>query len=34
MGVLLYWLTTNIWTYFQQGYVLRNMSDDPEQVVS
>jgi YidC/Oxa1 family membrane protein insertase len=34
MGVLLYWLTTNIWTYFQQGYVLRHMSDDPEQVVT
>jgi YidC/Oxa1 family membrane protein insertase len=34
MGVLLYWLTTNIWTYFQQGYVLRNMSNDPEQVVT
>jgi YidC/Oxa1 family membrane protein insertase len=34
MGVLLYWLTTNIWTYFQQAYVLRNMSDDPDQVVS
>jgi YidC/Oxa1 family membrane protein insertase len=34
MGVLLYWLTTNIWTYGQQSYVLRHMSDDPEQVVT
>jgi YidC/Oxa1 family membrane protein insertase len=33
MGVLIYWLTTNIWTYFQQAYVLRTMSDDPGQVV-
>ena len=34
MGVLLYWLTTNVWTYFQQAYVLKNMSDNPEQVVT
>ncbi len=33
MGVLLYWLTTNIWTYGQQSFVLARMSDDPEQVV-
>jgi YidC/Oxa1 family membrane protein insertase len=33
MGVLLYWLTTNVWTFGQQHFVLKNMSDDPEQVV-
>lgn len=30
MGVLLYWLTTNIWTYGQQSVVLKRMGDDPE----
>jgi YidC/Oxa1 family membrane protein insertase len=33
MGVLLYWLTTNLWTFGQQGYVLSRMSDDPDQIV-
>ncbi|MDX6256371.1 MAG: YidC/Oxa1 family rane protein insertase [Frankiales bacterium] len=33
MGVLLYWLTTNLWTYGQQGFVLGRMSDDPDQIV-
>ena len=32
MGVLLYWLTTNLWTYGQQSVVLRRMGDDPEAV--
>ena len=34
MGVLLYWLTTNLWTFGQQAFVLGRMSDDPEQVVT
>lgn len=25
IGVLLYWLTTNLWTMFQQFYVIRRM---------
>jgi YidC/Oxa1 family membrane protein insertase len=29
MGVLLYWLTTNVWTYGQQAFVLRRMADEP-----
>jgi YidC/Oxa1 family membrane protein insertase len=33
MGVLLYWLTTNLWTFGQQAFVLSRMSDDPNQVV-
>jgi YidC/Oxa1 family membrane protein insertase len=33
MGVLLYWLTTNLWTFGQQHVVLSRMSDDPDQVV-
>jgi YidC/Oxa1 family membrane protein insertase len=33
MGVLLYWLTTNVWTFGQQYFVLKNMSDDPDQIV-
>jgi YidC/Oxa1 family membrane protein insertase len=34
MGVLLYWLTTNLWTFGQQHFVLSRMSDDPDQVVT
>ncbi|MDX6222540.1 MAG: YidC/Oxa1 family rane protein insertase, partial [Frankiales bacterium] len=33
MGVLLYWLTTNLWTFGQQHFVLSRMSDDPDQIV-
>jgi YidC/Oxa1 family membrane protein insertase len=33
MGVLLYWLTTNFWTFGQQHFVLSRMSDDPDQIV-
>jgi YidC/Oxa1 family membrane protein insertase len=33
MGVLLYWLTTNLWTFGQQHFVLSRMSDDPDQVI-
>jgi YidC/Oxa1 family membrane protein insertase len=29
MGVLLYWLTTNVWTYAQQSVVLNRMGDNP-----
>jgi YidC/Oxa1 family membrane protein insertase len=29
MGVLLYWLTTNVWTYGQQAFVLKRMADEP-----
>ncbi len=33
MGVLLYWLTTNVWTFGQQYFVIKAMGDDPEAVV-
>jgi YidC/Oxa1 family membrane protein insertase len=33
MGVLLYWLTTNVWTFGQQYFVIKRMGDDPEAVV-
>ena len=33
MGVLLYWLTTNVWTFGQQHFVIKAMGDDPEAVV-
>ena len=33
MGVLLYWLTTNLWTFGQQFFVIKAMGDDPEAVV-
>ena len=33
MGVLLYWLTTNVWTFGQQYFVIKGMGDDPEAVV-
>jgi YidC/Oxa1 family membrane protein insertase len=33
MGVLLYWLTTNVWTFGQQYFVIKAMGDDPESVV-
>ena len=33
MGVLLYWLTTNVWTFCQQRLVIQRMGDDPEAVV-
>jgi YidC/Oxa1 family membrane protein insertase len=33
MGVLLYWLTTNVWTFGQQYVVIKRMGDDPEAVV-
>jgi YidC/Oxa1 family membrane protein insertase len=29
MGVLLYWLTTNVWTYGQQAFVLNRMDNEP-----
>ena len=34
MGVLLYWLTTNIWTFGQQSVMLKRMGDDPEALVA
>ncbi|MDX6205394.1 MAG: YidC/Oxa1 family rane protein insertase [Frankiales bacterium] len=33
MGVLLYWLTTNVWTFGQQYFVIKAMGEDPEAVV-
>ena len=33
MGVLLYWLTTNVWTFGQQYFVIKRMGEDPEAVV-
>jgi YidC/Oxa1 family membrane protein insertase len=33
MGVLLYWLTTNVWTFGQQYLVIKRMGDDPEAIV-
>jgi YidC/Oxa1 family membrane protein insertase len=33
MGVLLYWLTTNLWTFGQQYFVIKAMGEDPEAVV-
>ena len=33
MGVLLYWLTTNVWTFGQQALVIKRMGDDPEAIV-
>ena len=33
IGVLVYWLTTNVWTFGQQFFVIKAMGDDPEAVV-